>query len=672
MSARAGTVPLANTAWASPPITEVKLTWALVAMMVTTLPFVNDVPAWIIVLIALTMTWRYVAFRRDFKLPHVVLRMGWAFANFGMVFFTYRTINGLQAGTALLLLMSAMKLTETARSRDLIVIVYMAFFNVVAHALFDQNIVSTLYGALSLFVVVAALIQVTRRTPPTEPRRVLSRSGMLLAQALPLTLLIFVLFPRVPGPFWALPTSSTAMTGISDTMEAGNISQLLESGAVAFRAEFDDELPPSSQRYWRGPVLDTIIDNKWSAGPAAMRTANFKLGESAFRYMLTLEPHQRRWVFALDLPSANSLPPQTTLNADLELLAHNAVKQRQRFRLRSHPDFSIEEGGLGTDRRRYVNTRNTDNPRTAALAELLRARYGSNDNALIQAVLDYFGEDPFAYTLRPPPLRQNASASDQFLFGTQRGFCEHYASSFALLMRYANIPARVVTGYQGGERNPLTGHLTIRQSDAHAWTEVWLDERGWVRVDPTGAVAPERVERGINGALGDNETLPTLMLGSGPFLSRIRHGWDAVNASWNRHILGYGQTAQRNLMRRLGLDTGAGTMVAILTATCVGALGLLALWLSFSGRIRRHDPIGKQWATVCARLARIGLAREPHEGPLAYAARVADRRPDLEEPLATIANAYVAERFGPRPSSAGLSRLQKAVGDFRPTASASA
>lgn len=633
--------------------------------MVTVIPFVNDVPVWILPIVGATALWRYLALIQRWRMPHVVFRMGWAFANFGLVLVSYGTINGLEAGTALLLLMSAMKLTESVRARDLIVVVYMSFFNIVAHALFDQEILATLYGAVAMIVVVAALVQVTRRTEPTQPRRVLTRSGVLLAQAVPLTLLMFVLFPRVPGPFWALPTTSAAVTGLSDTMNAGDISQLLQSGATAFRAEFNGPMPRPSARYWRGPVFDTIEGNTWSAGDRFPYPVKVELAGDPVAYDLTLEPHQRTWVFALDVPAATGLPPNTKTSENLQLIAAKPIKERTRFRLRSYTNYRAQGDGLGRRRDRFLDVSGTFNPRTEAFARDLRARH-ADDEQLIRAVLARFGEAPFRYTLRPP-LATGASASDAFMFESKAGFCEHYASAFALTMRYAGIPARVVTGYQGGERNPLGGHLTVRQSDAHAWTEVWLPERGWLRIDPTAAVSPDRVERGIGSALGEEESLTPLMLRNGPLLNRLRFGWDAANAAWNRHVLGYGKNAQRKLLQKLGLGVvSAATLVALLTVTGSLVLGGLAFILARSGRRVSRDPLLVGWRRLTRRLDTAGVPRLPHEAPLAYAQRVAQTRPDLAAQVQRLAEQFAQLRYGQGLSPAATTAWLQAVRAFKP------
>ncbi|MEM6640781.1 MAG: DUF3488 and transglutaminase-like domain-containing protein [Pseudomonadota bacterium] len=653
-------------------MTGTGLRWTLFALVVTALPFVGDVPNWIPPIIALTVIWRYAAFVRKWPLPPAVLRMAWAVGSFFVIYYHYGTINGLEPGSALLLLMSAMKLTEATRARDLVVVVYMAFFNVVTHALFDQQILSSLYGVAALAVVVAALLQVTRRTEPVKPKRALARSANLLAQALPLTILLFLLFPRVPGPLWALPTSSKGTTGLSDSMEIGRFSELLESGATAFRARFDGALPPPAQRYWRGPVFDRIIGNVWSAAPEKpSREYNIDLLEPSYDYDLTLEASQRNWIFALDVPATpDSLPANTRLNEHLQLLADEPIKERTQYRLRAYPSYRLDAAGAALDRSRYLDVSMSENPRTERWARELRTRY-TDDAELLRAVLERFSEAPFAYTLAPASLG-DGSASDAFLFESREGFCEHYASSFALLMRYAGIPARIVTGYQGGERNPIGRHLTVRQSDAHAWTEVWLSERGWVRIDPTAAVSPDRVERGIQDALGAGEALPPVMLRNGPILSRLRLGWDAANAAWNRHVLSYGKASQQRLLRKLGFKTpSASTLILLLTASSGIVLGILAIALA-ARRRRARDPVLRAWHRVTHQLAKIGLPRARHETANRYAARVADERPDLAQELIRLASQFSRLRYSESASDKAELAWLRAAARFKPRAASRA
>lgn len=652
-----------STAWIAPPLTRVKLQWALGALLLAVVPFVNDVPRWIVAVTLLVALWRYVAHTAGRRLPPSWLRLGLTFGGFFLVWVNMGTINGLDGGTALLLVMAAMKLTETARSRDLVVVVYMALFLVVVHALFDQSIGATLYAGVCIVAIVAALVQVSRRTRPERPRRAMGAAGILLAQALPLTMLLFLLFPRVPGPFWALPTSGAGTTGLSDTMEPGTISNLLRSGAVAFRVEFEGAPPPAHQRYWRGPVLDVIEGRRWRTTPVGSAGSSVASRGDEIGYWITLEPHHRTWLFALDVPTEATAPRYTRLNANAELLARSPVKERRRFRIGSFPDYRIDAEGLGTSRGRFLDVSRTENPRTRDLALRWRARH-ADDAAVVRAALAFFNTEPFAYTLRPPLLPARA-ASDAFLFDTRRGFCEHYASSFALLMRYAGIPARVVTGYQGGELNPLARHFTIRQSDAHAWNEVWLAGRGWVRVDPTAAVAPERVEDGIQGALADGESLAPLLMGQGAMWSRLRHGWDAVNAAWNEHVLGYGRRAQLDLLRRLGIDRPSTTkLVAVLTVAGVLTFAALAALLGWRAQRADRDPVASAWRRFGVKLARHKVPRAPHEGPLDYARRAAAALPALAGPIQDICRRYVAERYGATPSQAGARDLAARVRRF--------
>lgn len=650
-------------AWSSPPLTRLKLQWALGALLLAAAPFVNDVPLWIIATVFAVAAWRYLAFVFRRALPHTIVRLLLTLIGLALVWTNFGTINGLEAGTALLLVMAALKLTETARSRDLVVIIYMAFFLVVGHALFDQSIAAAGYATLSIVVFVAALIQVSRRTAPAKPQRAFAVSATLLAQALPLALLLFLLFPRVPGPFWSLPTRVGGTTGLSDTMEPGSIASLLRSAAVAFRVEFDGEPPPPNARYWRGPVLDTIAGRRWRATPTATSSDDVLPVGDAIGYTVTLEAHQRQWLFALDIPWDISIGQYAWLNANMELIARQPVKERFQYKVRSHTRYRLAANGLGPDRARFLDTARTHNPRTQSLARSWRAQHVT-DEAIVQAALNYFNRELFVYTLQPPLLPARA-ASDAFLFSTRRGFCEHYASSFALLMRYAGIPARVVTGYQGGELNPLARHFTIRQSDAHAWNEVWLEERGWVRVDPTGAVAPERVEDGINGALSGNESLTPLLLGSGPFLTRLRHGWDAANAAWNERVLGYSRSKQLQFLRRLGFDApSAGKLVAMLTVGSVVMFGLLSAFLAARARPRERNAAQRAYQRFCAKLAKLDVRRHSSEGPLDYAERAAQRLPKLADQIQTITQHYVAERYGAAPSAAGTRALRTLVKEF--------
>jgi protein-glutamine gamma-glutamyltransferase len=329
----------------------------------------------------------------------------------------------------------------------------------------------------------------------------------MLAFAAPVALVMFLLFPRVPGPFWALPSRSAAgLTGLSDEMSPGMISQLIQSDEIAFRVSFEGPEPPQSALYWRGPVLERFDGSTWrDLERLPQLSPRMQLRGPSFRYRITLEPHGRAWLLALDFPARWS-DRDAMLTNEFQLVSRRPIDSAHALEIESWPEASPEPELSPLLRMRNLQQPEGRNPRSTELAIALRAAAGS-DAAFVDAVLRHFREQPFVYTLQPP-LLGSVHPVDEFMFRTRRGFCEHYASAFTLMARAAGVPARVVTGYQGGEVNPISNRLVVRQSDAHAWSEVWLEGRGWTRVDPTGAVAPNRIELSLGDALPAGERVP--------------------------------------------------------------------------------------------------------------------------------------------------------------------
>jgi hypothetical protein len=303
------------------------------------------------------------------------------------------------------------------------------------------------------------------------------------------------------------------------------------------------------------------------------------------------------------------------------------------------------------------------NPRSKALAEQLRSQH-PEDEAFIRAVLAKFRDEQYFYTLEPPRLAPDSI--DDFLFNTRRGFCEHFAAAFTVLARAAGVPARVVTGYQGGEVNSMGGYLIVRQSDAHAWSEVWLDGRGWVRIDPTAAVSPERIERGIEAAMGEDEPVPGRFVRRSTLLTQARLAWDTVNTFWNDQIVEFGATQQRSLLQRLGVDDADWRELGIALVIVMAAFFIvLSLYLAWQFRPRAQDPVAQVYFQLCRKLARRHLARAPHEGPNDYMSRIARLKPDLAAPLAEVRTLYISLRYGPEPMTTQLSRLKFLVNQLK-------
>ncbi|MDQ1344744.1 MAG: protein-glutamine gamma-glutamyltransferase [Pseudomonadota bacterium] len=640
------------------------LTWVLGALAAAVAPHVPFLPGWISLLIAAAVAWRWAAERRAWPLPPRWLRVLVAIAATLVVLGTYRTLNGIEAGTAFLVLLAGVKLLETRGSRDLTVIVFIAYFLLYSALLRDQRLPQLPYLLAGGVFLTAALMRVHAGSAGDSARDVLTRTGALLLQALPLAVLLFVLFPRLPGPFWGIGTGESARTGLGDEMTPGDISDLSVSGAVAFRVRFSGELPPPAQRYWRGPVLHEFDGRSWRR-PRAQAFPSQEvtyLGEPV-DYQITLEPTDRPWILALDIPA--EWPEREAVRTyDFQLVASRRLSEVSSFRLRSYPSFIAGVELPQSLRRKGLQLPEEGNPRSRALARRLAAQYG-DPRAIAQAMLTMFREQPFVYTLDPPKLAENAM--DEFLFETRRGFCEHYASAFTLVMRAAGVPARVVSGYQGGEFNPLGGYLIVRQSDAHAWSEIWIEGRGWLRVDPTAAVAPERIERGLIGAMDEFEPVPGRLRDASNLWMQVSLRWDTLNDFWNERVVRFNAARQLDLLERLGVDDpdwrtlGLG-MAASLAAFFVG----LSAYLAWRFRPPARDWPARLHDVVRRRLVRRGLQPQPPEGPVAFLERAAAACPDLAADLAQIRDVYVDLRYGPLPTDADLRRLKHLVNRLRP------
>jgi transglutaminase-like putative cysteine protease len=640
------------------------LPWVLGALAAAVAPHVPFLPGWISLLIAAAVAWRWAAERRAWPLPPRWLRVLVAIAATLVVLGTYRTLNGIEAGTAFLVLLAGVKLLETRGSRDLTVIVFIAYFLLYSALLRDQRLPQLPYLLAGGVFLTAALMRVHAGSAGDSARDVLTRTGALLLQALPLAVLLFVLFPRLPGPFWGIGTGESARTGLGDEMTPGDISDLSVSGAVAFRVRFSGELPPPAQRYWRGPVLHEFDGRSWRR-PRAQAFPSQEvtyLGEPV-DYQITLEPTDRPWILALDIPA--EWPEREAVRTyDFQLVASRRLSEVSSFRLRSYPSFIAGVELPQSLRRKGLQLPEEGNPRSRALARRLAAQYG-DPRAIAQAMLTMFREQPFVYTLDPPKLAENAM--DEFLFETRRGFCEHYASAFTLVMRAAGVPARVVSGYQGGEFNPLGGYLIVRQSDAHAWSEIWIEGRGWLRVDPTAAVAPERIERGLIGAMDEFEPVPGRLRDASNLWMQVSLRWDTLNDFWNERVVRFNAARQLDLLERLGVDDpdwrtlGLG-MAASLAAFFVG----LSAYLAWRFRPPARDWPARLHDVVRRRLVRRGLQPQPPEGPVAFLERAAAACPDLAADLAQIRDVYVDLRYGPLPTDADLRRLKHLVNRLRP------
>ncbi|MBA4284526.1 MAG: DUF3488 domain-containing protein [Xanthomonadaceae bacterium] len=631
-------------------------------------PHLPRLPLWAAGLVAVILLWRTAAALRGWPLLPGWMRVLLTIGAFAGIYASFGRVSGQTAGVALITVMAALKLTELNSRRDLMVMVFLSYFLLVTHFLFSQELWTAAYLMLSATLITALLIDANHAGGVLPARVVTVMAGGMVLRALPLMALIFVLFPRIPGPIWGLPADAgAARSGLSDSMAPGEIAELVGSDAIAFRVRFDGAVPPPGERYWRGPTFLRFDGRSWDGGSRAglVDAPAAELRGIGYRYELTLEPTRTPWLFALDLPARLGLPEGAVINADHQLvLARGEVRERRRYRLQSHPDYRLQPALPAPLRALATALPKAANPRAQALARQWRVE-ATSDAAIVERALRMFREQPFHYTLSPPMLGRDPV--DGFLFETRRGFCEHYASSFAVLMRAAGIPARVVTGYQGGERNTIGDYWIVRQSDAHAWTEVWLADRGWLRIDPTAAVAPARVERGIGSALDDAE-LPDFLnpaLRNG-YRFDLRARWDWLNARWNHWVLGYGPELQSEFLRRFGIDEWREMILALtgLLTVLLAGFGLLLIRRSTPRPV--DDAPSRAWRRLQRRLARAGLPQAVHEGPADYAARVASARPDLAATIADAARRYIAVRYLDADSDGDLKALRAAIARVRP------
>jgi len=580
------------------------------------------------------------------------------------IIFHYGNIFGREPGSALACAMLVMKLLETETRRDARACVCFASFVLMSALLFDSG----LGFALLLFSVLILFLAAMRELEPCAagaPARAWRHSvrddlrggAFALAMAVPLALCVFVFFPRLGSPLWGAPTDTSARTGLGDRMAPGTLQELLIDDSPAFRVSFDGPQPARAQLYWRGPVLWHFDGTAWTRPEyfaSARDAGNLQTLGATLGYDVTLEPSDRRWLLALDMPL--DTPDNAVRGADMSLVSRVPVDRLLRYHATSSLRYRLD-ATLDRQQRRLALQLPADfDPRARELAQRWRNELRS-DGAIIRAALDLFHQE-FFYTLNAPLLGRDSV--DDFLFETKRGFCEHFSSAFTFLMRAAGIPARVVTGYQGGYFNGVANYLVVRQSDAHAWAEVWVDDRGWVRVDPTGAVSPQRVELGARAAAGASASWY-----QAEWLLGLRNQFDLVNRAWNDVVVQFSSLRQQSLLTPFGIDQADYTdLVAILIGSSTLLLGLFAWWALRSPRTAL-DPLDAAYAQLCRKLARAGALRVATEGPCAFARRIA-ATPLRSAAITDLLDHYISLRYAcALPSVTAVRTFARSVGALR-------
>jgi transglutaminase-like putative cysteine protease len=623
-------------------------------------PQARMLPVSISLLLLALLGWRWLLWRRRAPLPSRAILAAAAVLVLGIAAaLIWQDGGGTMRDLAVAMLGAfvVLKLLECHSLADATLVTQLSFYLLLTLYLSDQPFWLALYSvAIGAWVLRNWLLL---HHPEARGRLAIwPLLGRMALIGLPWALVLFVLFPRLERPLWQLPPSAPmSRTGISDVMRPGSVGQLVRSTEVALRAEIDGDAPPSGALYWRALVLWQFDGASWlpmpqrqqSTTPAQPSPPVGARQAGNVDYTVTLEPSQQRWLFTLDRGVAVSSNVNARVSADGEYFLATPVDQRIRYKARSTLMPAPEP--LSARTRSLALSLPPGNARARDLAARWAGSY-ADPAQRVQAALRLFASAPFGYTLRPPPL--GMEQIDSFLFDTHRGFCEHYASSFVFLMRAAGVPARVVAGYLGGEYNPIGRHYIVRQADAHAWAEVWLDGRGWVRVDPTSAVAPSRVEQGLDAALGGQESGVWSPGQEGSWLRNLRWAYDGLTYTWQRWVLQYDHRQQERLFGEWlpGISVAQGLACGL---AALSLLALVPLWL----RRRRLDPVEASYAQVCRMLARHGCERGAAEGPQAFAQRAAARLPHAASAIHAFIGIYIGLRYGAMPEGRRTTELAK-------------
>lgn len=636
-----------------PLLDRVAARWVLAAAVLTQIPLLLHLTPEVGLIAAAPLLWQALRLRAPAlgRAPHGVILLLLAALATAATIARYGTVFGRTAGLALIAMLLGLKVLESRTTRDAHISIQCCFFLQLGYFLVEQSALTAVSALLSCALAMTALQRVEQ--PELIGKAALSASLRLLGIAAPLALVLFVLFPRIDTPLWGLPADSAiASTGMSDHMRAGSIADLSLSADIAFRVEFVGSAPPPSERYFRGPVMSLFDGEEWRAAPlGAART--LPQGGRQVDYVMTIESTDKRWLFALDhaRPGTNQ-----NLSAENVLLSNSPIRTRVRVPMSSSLDARIGLDLAPATRDANLRLPQGSNPRVAALGARISAEQ-TDPAARVDAALRVLREGSFVYTLAPPRLGRNSA--DEFLFDTKRGFCEHFANAFTVLMRSAGVPARVVAGYQGGEINPIDGTMVVRQSDAHAWSEVWLAGRGWVRVDPTAAAAPRRIDGGLAASLPAGEPVPRLVRMDAAWLRALRNRAEAISHAWNTWFLGYNAQRQRDLLAGLGFEPDWRSLTLLLA---LGAAGWqTAVWIIMFHRRRRLTPAERAWERLLRALERSGISPTPSEGPIAFAARAGTIRPEWRDALDDFAAHYARILYGPAATPSDGVALRQAI-----------
>ncbi len=579
----------------------------------------------------------------------------WPFAlcSLAMCIYLYGPPLGRDPGIAFLVTMVGLKILELNTRRDLRVAVLLGYFLLMSYLLFEHQLVFVCGLLVLLLVFTWLLIQISHVDAQFQALADLKTMTKVLLQALPFALVLFFFLPRLSGALWLIQTKGgSAVTGQTETLQMGSLSELSLSEEIAFTVRFkDNHIPPANQRYWRGNVFWDTDGRNWVRGEEMQYAKPLikPVGEM-YEYEIELQPSNQNWLFTLDAPTR--APQNAVLRADFRATHHEKITQTYRYSAQSYAEYKLLQLTAQQEQRGLALTSNSVTPRITEFLERL-SKQSVSDSELVASVLQHFNQQDFYYSLSPP-LLGSSQPVDEFLFETRSGFCEHYASAFVTLMRAANIPSRIVVGYLGGEHNPLADQIVVRQSDSHAWAEIWLEGNGWTRIDPTAAVAPERIEKAIDieaSLDGRIRFLSAQLSGASWLFREIRWIGQAAKANWNRWFIHYNNDKQQSLLKKLRLQQLSVQSITLLAFTFgLICLNLTALLFFFRDKAKTPQ-LDRIYALFCKKMEKNGYNRPLHQGPKDFYETCSTAYPSLSSLLSEIAQHYIELKYGaPRPN----------------------
>ena len=659
--------------WKDTTIPRRPLLWLAAALLFTLPPMLGNLASWVAWFFLLALALKFWMEPRGYRLRSNILKLILAGLILGAIFLSYGTLKGIEPGVSLLALLVSLKILEAHTAREFQVIVMMAWVLCLCGFLLSQDFAVAFCLFVAVALLIAALVQFHRGSSPGAFWVPLATTFKLFAQAAPVVVLLFLLFPRInTGLQLRIGDFHSAMTGFSDRLSPGGIETLANSSEIAFRAEFpDSRTGPPGPMYWRGLVMWRCEGMEWRGpySPTSISDSSrpYPARDKAIRQRITIAPHGLRWMFALDRPFG--IPSGAVLARGNYLYSVRPIRKPRRYEVLSSIE-PIDKELDAYERRQALQLPASIAPAVRELAASW-ATHHSEPRAIVKSALQFFRTQGFRYSLSPGEYNKNDL--DEFLFHRRTGFCEHYAASFATLMRLAGIPARVVVGYLGGEYNDLGGFFLVRQADTHAWCEVWIPENGWMRIDPTTAVAPDRAGLDLSSFLAGRVASGEMVTGRSALFTRltrlalvnqIRSIWEALNYQWDTRVLGFDSDVQDVFVTSLGLTKSGPLPLAMQVVIVIFVLLIIyAGWMQLRTR-RRVDRIQALYERYCQKLARIGVRRDPCEGPVDFAKRATQSLPSASKYVRQITETYIALRYAPGPAVISVDKFAKEINAF--------